>query len=155
MQVNRNTQHITEYTPYYIIYTRERSYYTHTRKQKKTKTKITINARWRTKKEKRRKCAANRRSVIHHVPPQHPHQQGKRTITQTADAGGLNVINHDHTLYRQISTCEENPTSPNGPNTHEAERDKSRPYTVRQMPTLSRLVEDTKLKGMFLITLSI
>ena len=63
--------------------------------------------------------------MIYHVP----HPQGKRTITQTADAGGLNVINHDHTLYRQISTCEENPTSPNGPNTHEAERDKSRPYT--------------------------
>ena len=31
----------------------------------------------------------------------------------------------------------------------EAERDKSRPYAVRHMPTLSRFVEDTKLKGMF------
>ena len=39
IQVNRNTQHITEYTPYYIIYARERSYYTHTRKQKKEKGK--------------------------------------------------------------------------------------------------------------------
>ena len=36
-----------------------------------------------------------------------------------------------------------------------AERDKSRPYACRQMPTLSRLVEDTKLKGMFLVTLTI
>ena len=31
----------------------------------------------------------------------------------------------------------------------EAERDKSRPYAVRQITTLSRLVEDTKIKGMF------
>ncbi|GEM_PF-4258413 len=37
----------------------------------------------------------------------------------------------------------------------EAERDKSRPYAVRHMPTLSRFVEDTKLKGMFLVTLTI
>ena len=37
----------------------------------------------------------------------------------------------------------------------QAERDKSRPYAVRQMLTLARLIEDTKLKGMFLITLSI
>ena len=31
----------------------------------------------------------------------------------------------------------------------EAERDKSRPYAVRQITLLSRIVEDTKLKGMF------
>ena len=37
----------------------------------------------------------------------------------------------------------------------QAERDKSRPYAVRQMLTLARLVEDTKLKGMFLVTLTI
>ncbi len=42
----------------------------------------------------------------------------------------------------------------NGPNT-EAERDKSRPYAVRKMPTLYRLVEDIKLKRMFLVTLTI
>ena len=38
IQVNRKTQHITEYTPYYIIYA-------HEKKTKKKKTKITINAR--------------------------------------------------------------------------------------------------------------
>ena len=37
----------------------------------------------------------------------------------------------------------------------QAERDKSRPYAVRQMLTLARLIEDTKLKGMFLVTLTI
>ena len=31
----------------------------------------------------------------------------------------------------------------------QAERDKSRPYAVRQMLTLARLIEDTKLKGKF------
>ena len=34
-------------------------------------------------------------------------------------------------------------------------RDKSRSYTVRQITTLSWLVEDTKLKRMFLVTLTI
>ena len=33
----------------------------------------------------------------------------------------------------------------------EAERDKSRPYAVRQITLLSRIVEDTKLKRMFFI----
>ena len=37
----------------------------------------------------------------------------------------------------------------------EAERDKSRPYACRKITPLSRLVEDTKLKGMFLVTLTI
>ena len=36
-----------------------------------------------------------------------------------------------------------------------AERDKSRPYAYRQMPSPSLIVEDTKLKGIFLVTLTI
>ena len=39
--------------------------------------------------------------------------------------------------------------------TQTAERDKLRPFGSRQIPILSRLVEDTKLKGMFLVTLTI
>ena len=37
----------------------------------------------------------------------------------------------------------------------QTERDKSRPYAVRQMPTLSRLMKDTRLKGMFLLAITI
>ena len=37
----------------------------------------------------------------------------------------------------------------------QAERDKSRPYACRHMPTRHRLVEDTKLKGLVLVTLTI
>ena len=42
IQVNRKTQHITEYTPYYTLL-----YYIRTREKNKKnkKTKITINAR--------------------------------------------------------------------------------------------------------------
>ena len=56
------------------------------------------------------------------------------------------MINHDPTLYRQISTCEENPTSPNGPNTHEAERDKSRPYTFHPIRFIAIIcLQDTTI----------
>ena len=36
-----------------------------------------------------------------------------------------------------------------------AERDKSRLYAVRQITTISRLVEDTKSKGMLLVAITI
>lgn len=39
--------------------------------------------------------------------------------------------------------------------THWSERDKSRPYAVRQITTLSRIMENAKPKEIFLVILTI
>ena len=67
--------------------------------------------------------------MIYHVPPQHPHQQGKRATRMMSDSSRSDPLQETNSLCNELSA--------------EAERDKSHPYAVRQMPTLSQLVEDT------------
>ena len=88
IQVNRKTRHYRIYTLLYYTRTREK-------KQKRKRQREQSTPDEGLKRKKRRKCAGSRRGVIYHVP----HPQGKQTITQTADAGGLNVINHDPTRF--------------------------------------------------------